>query len=144
MVVANRDHCIAVGPLGKDPEERIPNGKRLVELSVIGYRDPPKDGQQWGDTHWVNVNVWGGTVTGDRLCRIASELTKDDVVLVAGRIKTSKYAAKDGSQKESRKLNAEFIIPLGMVSSWLNSDSGAVETQKFEELVDGDEDELPF
>lgn len=147
MQLAAKGHAIVAGYLGKDPESREPNGKRLVDLSIIVDKDKPREGQQYGDTHWCNAVIWGGNANGDKMCDIAECLEKGDQVAVAGKIKEEPYTAKDGTQKISKRLNVEFIIPikfLWMMITGTGNDAPADPTDKFKDVVDDNEMELPF
>lgn len=142
MQLAAKGHAVVAGYLGKDPESREPNGKRMVEMSIIVDKDKPREGQQYGDTHWCNAVIWGGYKAGDQMCDIAETLEKGDQVVVMGKINVQQYTAKDGSQKESKRLNVEFIIPLKRMLG--GGEVSADPTDKFKDVVDDSEMELPF
>lgn len=144
MQLSVKGQCMVTGYLGKDPETKEPNGKRLVELSIIESKDRPKEGQQYGDTHWANVTVWGGYQIGEQLCDIAESLEKNDQVCVIGKLQVSTYTAKDGTQRESKRLNADFIIPLKYLLSGGMGVVSGTPTDKFQDVADDDEGELPF
>ena len=147
MQLGAKGHAVVSGYLGKDPETREVTNKRLVELSIIADKDKPREGQQYGDTHWCNATIWGGYRTGDMMCDIAEGMEKGDQVFVTGKINTQQYTAKDGTQRESKRLDVNFIIPLKAIHALMRSGTGdlsADPTDKFKDVVDDNEMELPF
>ena len=92
-----------IGRLGKDPESRfIPPGKKVVSFSLaVSNRWKTAEGEAKDSTEWVNIEAWG------RLGEICAQyLHKGSLVYVEGRLRTDKYADKNGENKYYTKVVA--------------------------------------
>ena len=101
---------IILGNVGKDPETRFTQGgDGVTNISVActeKYKD--KQGEQKEITEWVNVVFFG------KLAEIAGKyIRKGSTVYVEGKLKTEKYADKNGVEKYSTKVIASNMQLVG-------------------------------
>ena len=86
-----------IGNLGKDPEMKYtPQGTPVTTFSVAVSRNwKTPDGQQSEETEWFRVVAW------ERLAEACNEyLHKGSKVYVEGRLKTRKWTAQDGQERQ--------------------------------------------
>ena len=109
--MASVNKVILIGNLGRDPEVRYtPNGSAVCNVSLATTRNwKSKDsGERQEETEWHRV------VFFDRLAEIAGEyLKKGRPVYVEGRLKTRKWADKDGIEKYTTEIIASEMQLLG-------------------------------
>ena len=109
--MASVNKVIIIGNLGRDPEVRYtPNGNAVCNVSVATTRNwKNKDsGERQEETEWHRV------VFFDRLAEIAGEyLKKGRSVYVEGRLKTRKWADKEGKENYTTEVIAEEMKMLG-------------------------------
>ena len=109
--MASVNKVIVVGNLGKDPETRYsPNGGAICNVRIATTRNwKSKDsGERQEETEWHRVVFY------DRLAEIAGEyLKKGRPVYVEGRLKTRKWADKDGIEKFTTEIIASEMQLLG-------------------------------
>lgn len=95
---------ILVGILGHDPSTRYsPEGVAVTNISVATSEswNDKKTGQKVENTEWHRVVMYS------KLAEIAKEfLTKGSKVYIEGKLKTSKYTGKDGTEKTSTNIIA--------------------------------------
>jgi len=86
-----------IGNLGKDPEMKYnQDGKPITTFSVAVSRTwKTPDGQQSEETEWFRVVAW------ERLAETCNEyLRKGSKVYIEGRLKTRKWTAPDGQERQ--------------------------------------------
>lgn len=108
--MASVNRVIILGNVGKEPEVRyLPNGDAAVNLSVATSRNwKDKDGNRQEETEWHRVSFFG------KLAEIVGEYVKKGKPLyVEGRLKTRKWADKDGVEKYTTEIIAESMQLLG-------------------------------
>jgi single-strand DNA-binding protein len=97
-----------MGHLGKEPETRFtPSGVSKTSFSVaVSERWKDKTSGEFKEkTEWFNVVAW-------RKDWLANQITKGDLVFVAGKIETRSYEGKDGQKRYISELNADSVLPL--------------------------------
>jgi single-strand DNA-binding protein len=109
--MASINKVILIGNLGRDPEVRYtPNGAAVCNVSVATTRNwkDKNSGDKVEETEWHRVVFY------DRLAEIAGEyLKKGRPVYVEGRLKTRKWADKDGKDNYTTEIVAEQMQLLG-------------------------------
>jgi len=102
---------ILVGNLGRDPETRTTASGLTIANLNIATTERRKDQQsgEWADhTEWHRV-----TVFGKRAETVARFLTKGRQVYIEGKLRTSKYQAKDGTDRWSTEVVADEVKFIG-------------------------------
>ena len=109
--MASINKVIIIGNLGRDPEVRYtPNGAAICNVSLATTRNwkDKISGEKVEETEWHRVVFY------DRLAEIAGEyLKKGRPVYVEGRLKTRKWADKDGIEKFTTEIIASEMQLLG-------------------------------
>ncbi len=109
--MASINKVILIGNLGRDPEVRYtPNGNAVCNISVATTRNwkDKNSGEKVEETEWHRVVFY------DRLAEIAGEyLKKGRSVYVEGRLKTRKWADKDGKDNYTTEVIADNMQLLG-------------------------------
>jgi single-strand DNA-binding protein len=109
--MASVNKVIIIGNLGRDPEVRYtPNGAAICNVSLATTRNwkDKNTGEKVEETEWHRVVFY------DRLAEIAGEyLKKGRPVYVEGRLKTRKWADKDGIEKFTTEIIASEMQLLG-------------------------------
>ena len=109
--MASVNKVILMGNLGRDPEVRYsPDGAAVCNVSIAttsSWKDK-NSGERREETEWHRVVFY------DRLAEIAGEyLKKGRPVYVEGRLKTRKWADKDGIEKFTTEIIASEMQLLG-------------------------------
>lgn len=127
---------ILVGNLGDDPEARSFDGGSIVNISVA-TSDEWKDkvtGEKKEKTEWHRVVFFG------KLADIAGKyLKKGSKVFIEGSLRTSKYQAKDGTDRYSTEIRAYTMQMLDSKSS-----SGPIDNYPADPKSPGFDDDVPF
>ncbi len=109
--MASINKVILIGNLGRDPEVRYtPSGAAICNVSIATTRNwkDKNSGEKVEETEWHRVVFY------DRLAEIAGEyLKKGRPVYVEGRLKTRKWADKDGIEKYTTEIIASEMQLLG-------------------------------
>jgi len=96
-----------IGHVGRDPEIRTTSsGESLASFSVA-CSDRRKDkatSQVLEETTWHNVTAFGTSAT---YC--AKHLVKGALVYVEGRLRTRKWTAQDGTERERMEILADQV-----------------------------------
>jgi single-strand DNA-binding protein len=120
--MASVNKVILIGNLGRDPEVRYnPSGVAWCTVSIATTRNwKNRDtGEKQEETEWHRV------VFNDRLAEIAGEyLKKGRSVYVEGRLKTRKWADKDGAEKYTTEIIATEMQMLGSREGMGGGDEG--------------------
>lgn len=134
MQIIQGNNVLACGTIAKDPEiKTISKGDKeykLIELSLaVGKNDAD-------ETIWQNIECWGVH------SHIAKKYKKGDIILIVGVRSSKTYIGRDGVERQSVKVKADFIIKL---DKNINNESQAqaVPTQTTD-LTPLDDDDLPF
>ena len=102
---------VLIGNLGKDPEVRYtPSGSAVCNVTIATSRQwkDKTSGEKQEETEWHRVVFY------DRLAEVAGEyLKKGRSVYVEGRLKTRKWADKDGVEKYATEIIASEMQMLG-------------------------------
>ena len=103
--------CSFIGRLGKSPESRyMASGEAVTSFSLaVGSQWNDKStGEKKESVEWVSVTAFG------KLGEICAEyLVKGSQVYISGRMKTDKYADKEGVERYSTKIIADRMQMLG-------------------------------
>jgi len=104
MISLNK--VVIAGNLTRDPQSRqIRDGRTRVGLSVaVNHAFKSTDGQSGTETSFVNVSTWNATAD-----RCLKHLRKGMPVLVEGRLRVSKFDARDGKPQYYTEVVAESI-----------------------------------
>lgn len=140
MIIYQKGSMIATGRLSKDAEFKIA-GERQSHFCNLSI---PADVKPDGETVWVNVSC------AFELADAVRFLKKNDRVLVCGKLETRSYTGRDGEEKTTTQLKADFVLPMGKnpnVNELAEKFPGVVNdgnnANQFADLDDGD-GELPF
>ena len=149
MQLMLKDGTIMVsGIIPKDAEFKTVNSKNgdktysLTKFGVKVREIPPAQEGGRPQAVWANVCCW------HNVARAAANLKKSDTVLIIGKLETFQYTAKDGTQKQGKQINAEFVISMPNVArpAPATTESTAAQTvgdvSEYEELLT--DDGLPF
>jgi len=97
--------AILIGTLGKDPEIRDVNGKKIATMSLATtrrWRD--KSGEKKEETQWHRVIAW------EKVAGIFESYTKKgSKVCVIGEIQNREYTDKDGVKKHISEVRVEEL-----------------------------------
>ncbi len=109
--MASVNKVILVGNLGRDPEmKHLPSGDAIANVA-LATTDKWKDkatGEQKEATEWHRVSFFG------KLAEIVGQyLVKGSAVYVEGKLRTRKYAGKDGVDRYSTEIVADSMQMLG-------------------------------
>ncbi|MBP7635337.1 single-stranded DNA-binding protein [Candidatus Ozemobacteraceae bacterium] len=104
MISLNK--VVIAGNLTRDPQSRqIRDGRTRVGLSVaVNHAFKNTDGQSSSETSFINVSTWN--TTADRCLK---HLKKGMPVLVEGRLRVSKFDARDGKPQYYTEVVAESV-----------------------------------
>ncbi len=109
--MASVNKVILVGNLGRDPEVRyMPSGSAICNVTLATTRQwkNKESGEKMEETDWHRV------VFFDRLAEIAGEyLKKGRSVYVEGRLRTRKWADKEGKDQYTTEVVATEMQMLG-------------------------------
>jgi single-strand DNA-binding protein len=109
--MASVNKVILIGNLGRDPEVRYtPSGAAVCNVTLATTRSwkNKESGDKQEETEWHRIVFY------DRLAEIAGEyLKKGKQVYIEGRLKTRKWADKDGVEKYTTEIIASEMTMLG-------------------------------
>ena len=97
-----------LGHVGKDPEIREYDGKKLANFPIAVTEKYKSGDSQQETTEWFDVTVWGAQAGV-----VEKYVTKGKQLFVEGRIRTSKWKDKDGNDKYGWGVHATKIILIG-------------------------------
>ncbi len=109
-MAADLNHCAFIGRLGRDVElKTMANGEAMAVFSLaVGESYTKQTGEKIKNTEWVNC------VCYRKLAEICHKyLGKGSLVYVSGKLNTSKYTSKDGSEKHSTRVIIDKMQMLG-------------------------------
>ena len=132
------------GRVGGDPELRFtPQGKAIATFSLVSSKSTRNADGSWdeSETTWYRVTAWeqlGETVV--------ESIGKGDAVIVVGRLYMDTYQGKDGSEKQSLKVNAYDIGPSLKRAAWRKGEkvgAGRVAAPVEDPWADAVQDDIP-
>lgn len=107
--MAGVNKVIIIGHLGQDPEVRYAQSGTAICTMSVAVTERRKEGDTWKDaTEWFRVVTFGKTAEN-----AGQHLAKGRQVYVEGRLQTSKYKAKDGTEKTLVEVVAHSVVFLG-------------------------------
>lgn len=130
-----------IGTLGKNPEIKEVNGKRLANLSVATWESRQNSNGEWvKDTTWHTVTVWNNAV------KMIEEAMQGDLVFVEGKLTSRNY--KDETN-EVRKINGITgfvrVLKRKNANNAAHAETQAAASQTAQSPMAGfDDDDLPF
>ncbi len=148
--MASYNKITVIGHLGRNPETREYQGRKVTNFSVAVNDNYTKaDGTKVERTQWFRVSFWGNTA------EIAEKYLKQgDQVFVEGRLTTQEYQDKEGKTRTSLEISGQQLTLLGSASGTgstqgtsSGSNTGEYNSQLNEPQVpiqDTAEDDLPF
>jgi single-strand DNA-binding protein len=92
---------ILLGNLGRDPEVRYLDNKRVVAIFPLATNEvyTDKNGQKIRQTEWHNIEVWDG------LAKVAEKyLKKGFTIYLEGKIRTDTWTDKEGINRSQKKI----------------------------------------
>jgi single-strand DNA-binding protein len=109
--MASVNKFIGIGNLGKDPEVRyLADGAAVCNISIAtteSWKDKVT-GEKKEATEWIRVTFYG------KLAEIAGEfLKKGGSVYLEGKLKTRKWADKDGKDNYTTEIIADKMQMIG-------------------------------
>ena len=120
--MASVNKVILIGNLGRDPEVRYaPSGAAICNVTIATSRQwkDKTSGERQEETEWHRVVFY------DRLAEIAGEyLKKGKSVYIEGRLKTRKWADKEGVEKYTTEIIANEMTMLGSREGQGGGDDG--------------------
>ncbi len=104
-----------VGWLSRDPEsDYTPNGTLRMKLSIpVSRRYTDRNGQEQENTAWYNVTVLGRSAEGLMKLSEMGALAKGKQVFVEGRLEPRDWVDKEGKNRTSLDITADFVQLLG-------------------------------
>ena len=109
--MASVNKVILIGNLGRDPEVRYsPSGAAVCNITIATSRQwkNKETGERQEETEWSRVVMY------DRLAEVAGEyLKKGKSVYIEGRLKTRKWADKEGVERYTTEIIAQEMTMLG-------------------------------
>jgi len=104
-----------VGWLSRDPEsDYTANGMLRMRLSIpVSRRYTDRNGQEQENTAWYNVTVLGRSAEGLMKLAEMGALAKGKQVFVEGRLEPRDWVDKEGKNRTSLDITADFVQLLG-------------------------------
>lgn len=139
--------AILIGRLGKDPEVREANGKKIVSLNLATsetWRDK-NSGEKKEKTVWHRVVIFN-----ENIGKVAEQyLSKGSLVYVEGSIENRKYTDKDGAEKNISEIvlqafNGSLTMLGGKGEGGGGDDKTTAKSSKPKNVSDDFSDEVPF
>lgn len=128
---------ILVGNLGQDPEVRkLESGVSVGRFSVAtseSYKD--KEGEWRSKTEWHNVVVWRNLAENAE-----RNLKKGMQVYIEGKLSTSKWQDKDGSERRTTDIIANTMRILGRNENKSNTNNSTNNSTN----TNNEPEDLPF
>lgn len=112
--VRSMNRVILVGRVGRDPEvTHIPSIEKDVAKFGLATSEGFMDkSNQWKETtEWHNIVAWSGLAQ-----KIERSVSKGDMVLVEGKIKTRKWQDKEGQERRTTEIYADNLVVLDRVN----------------------------
>ncbi len=103
--MASYNKIFLIGNLGRDPEVREFQGRKVANFSLaVNERYTKSDGTPVERTEWFRISFWGKTA------EIAENyLRKGSQVMVEGRLSTREYVDKDGNNRIALEVSGQGL-----------------------------------
>lgn len=147
--MASYNKITVIGHLGRNPETREYQGRKVTNFSVAVNDNYTKaDGTKVERTQWFRVSFWGNQA------EVAEKYLKQgDQVFVEGRLSTQEYQDREGKTRTSLEISGQQLTLLGSASgsggsaqnnSSNTNDDNAQLNEPQVPIQDSPEDDLPF
>lgn len=153
--MATLNKIILIGHLGRDPEVREYEGRKVANFSLaVNERYRKSDGSMQESTEWFRVSFWGNTA------EVAEKyLKKGDQVYVEGRLRSREYTDNEGQKRFALEVSGQSMTMLGsaggndaatgdsnsyQASNSPTSNSSSNEVREEFPPQDSEEGDLPF
>ena len=103
----NRNHMVVIGHLGKDVEIRYTANSTPIASLVVAATDKwmDKKTKEWKEaTEWVKASIYGELAE-----YVGEEFAKGSAIHLEGKITTKKWTDKNGVDKYSTEMNANYV-----------------------------------
>lgn len=145
--MASYNKIMLIGNLGRDPEVREYQGRKVANFSLaVNERYNKSDGSQVDRTEWFRVTFWGNTAEV-----VEKFLKKGSQVFIEGRLSTREYQDKEGNTRTALEVSGQGLTMLGSQSTSMGDPvSGGMEAgnsnaeEQFSSQTSGGDDDLPF
>lgn len=119
--MASYNKIFLIGNLGRDPEVREYQGRKVANFSLaVNERYTKSDGTPVERTEWFRISFWGKTA------EIAENyLRKGSQVMVEGRLSTREYTDKEGNTRLALEVSGQGLQLLGSQNSPEGSSMGS-------------------
>ena len=139
-----------MGRLGADPELRkTQSGTAVVSFTIAVDRDFKDKQTGERETDWINCVAWRGKAEF-----IANHFSKGRMIVLAGRLQTRDYTDKDGNKRYVTEI---LVSDVYFADSKRDAENGGssegnanendlppVKEQRFSEIPEEDESDIPF
>lgn len=123
-----------MGRLVADPEIRTTSsGKSVASFRIAVGRAFSKDGNRQAD--FITIVAWEKTAEF-----IGKHFSKGSMIALQGKIQTRNYEDSNGNKRTAFEVKADEVSFCGSK----NESTSAPIAPAFEEIPDGDEEDLPF
>ncbi|MDX2303519.1 MAG: single-stranded DNA-binding protein [Microscillaceae bacterium] len=144
--MASYNKIMLIGNLGRDPEVREYQGRKVANFSLaVNEKYTKSDGSSVERTEWFRVTFWGNTAE-----TVEKYLKKGSQVFVEGRLSTQEFKDKEGMTRTALEVSGQGLTMLGGQSGSM-SNSGSTGTESSYSGTENDytpnssgEDDLPF
>ena len=128
-------NCVTLmGRLVADPEIRTTTtGKSVASFRIAVDRAFSKDGNRQAD--FITIVAWEKTAEF-----IGKHFSKGSMIAIQGKIQTRSYEDSNGNKRTAFEVKADEVSFCG----GKNEGASAPTAPDFEEIPDGDEEDLPF
>lgn len=136
------NRVMLIGRLVADPEVRyLPSGGQITNVRLVTnrrYKD--KNGQKKEESEFHRIVFFGKQAEN-----AGQYLKKGGMVYIEGRIKTTKYQAKDGTDRYSTDIQAEYMHMLdGKSETNAQTRPQSQQPRQSEPSYDDFSDDIPF
>ena len=131
-----------IGRLGRTPElKTVGNGISICNFSIATNDSKKRDGEYEETTEWFNVVLFGKLAES-----VGTRCKKGTLLFIEGRLQTTKYTGKDGTEKRKVEVvgntvkflgNDEYVAPASIPKN-------VPDTKTQGDEGDSDDDPLPF
>ena len=146
--MASYNKIMLIGNLGRDPEVREFQGRKVANFSLaVNERYTKSDGTLVDRTEWFRVTFWGNTAE-----IVEKYLKKGSQVFIEGRLSTQEYKDKEGNIRTALEVNGQGLTMLGSqnpgmgnpVSDGMEANSSSSGEQEQISTEPSGDDDLPF
>jgi len=131
---------VLMGRLVRDPDLRKTNsGVSVVNFTVAVDRDFKGGDKDKAEADFINCIAWRNTADF-----IAKYFAKGRMIVVSGALRTSSYTNKDGNKISKTEVEVDSCYFADSKTSGRNASNDSNPAQRFEEVSDEDDGDLPF